>query len=133
MCSAGYGLAEGIEFDRGELCGLGLRDVDRDQDLVTISAGISQLSGQPLIIGSTKNRRRRLLTVGPPMVDLVLAQETLMADRARFFDETSRLMGSCFQFPPRTLNHGDGILRSSILVGFGAGWGTTQHQVQTLR
>lgn len=75
-------LAATTGMRRGELCGLRFAAVDFDEGLVLVERSITQLSGEPLQAGPTKNRRRRLLAIGDRTLQLVQAQRQMMADRA---------------------------------------------------
>lgn len=75
-------LAATTGIRRGELCGLRLAAVDLDEGLVLVERSITQLSGEPIQEGPTKNRRRRLLAIGDRTLKLVEAQRDMMVSRA---------------------------------------------------
>ena len=68
-------LAATTGIRRGELCALRRdRNVDWENNILRVTHSITELAGQPLAEGPTKNRRRRELAVGPKTMDLLIRQ-----------------------------------------------------------
>lgn len=67
---------------RGELCALRFGTIDLAEGLMVVDRSITQLSGEPISEGPTKNRRRRLLAIGDRTARLVEAQQDMMTNRA---------------------------------------------------
>ena len=108
--AAFYSLALDTGMRKGELCALKWADVDFIKGSVRVRTSLSYATGEA-VIGPTKNRQARLLTISPETLAflqrLSIAQADLKRARGAAWTETGLVFTGKFGRPIRSSNIGE--------------------------